>query len=368
MSKGIYKTMQEHVQDWDIVDCSIRSKDCIYIFFQQAPDGYNGEVNYRAGFYYPKTERVWGYNGFGNFYKSKSCVIPNGPVIAVDFKGQVLSQTGEIQPKIKFNGETDIPLIRQVSVMRVREIGGYAYMAGTLRTVFRRENAGEWICLSGNDLAVRDEEDKQGKRFGFNDIDGFSVNEIYACGGGGDLWYYNGKTWEQQTCPTDTSLLSICCAPNGKVYVGGIKGVLLEGKNNEWKVVGKLGKCGNTWIKRMEWFQDKLYLATDQGLYEYANGEINSTPIFSNEKTTDQNSDEKSKERINKLLVAGGADCQAVDLANLPILGAPASLHSISTDGELLVLGGGDKVAVYDGTTWKTLFAPYGFDEGGSIQ
>lgn len=372
MNIGIYDKLREHVKDLFINSCSIRSQNCIYIIFGDGKGYFDeGDKDFFAAVYYPKTERVWRGDSFINIYKGKSCILPNGPVVIVDFDGQVITQTGEFEQKTQFDLEERIPLIEQINVNQVREIAGQAYIAGNLRTVFRREGPNEWTCLSGNDIAVRDESRRQKRRFGFKDIDGFTAEDIYTCGRGGDLFHFNGQDWNEIDCPTNVDLLSICCAGNGKVYVGGMKGMLLEGRDDEWEVIGK---CGSSWIKSMAWYKDKLYLATDTGPYEYHNGKIQRVPGLSGLSfiPDEESPDEQSNKRIKKLLTEAGADEGTAELAinteitNKGIL-APAALHTVCTDGELLVLGGAEKVAVYDGTTWKILYTSYGIDMGGSL-
>lgn len=372
MNKGIYDKLRKAIKSYHVSNCAIRSKDSIYITFEDhQEDDENADILFCAGLFYPKTERVWSGDLFSNVYRVQSCVIPKGPAILVDFKGQVLSQIGETSRETKFKFEKRLPLIRQVCVMQVREIAGKAYMAGSLRTVFRREGPNKWTCLSGNDLSVRDETDRQKRDFGFRDIDGFSADDIYACGGEGDLFHYDGKQWNEIDCPTNVSLLSICCAGNGKVYVGGRKGMLLEGRGDEWEVVDK---CGSSWIRSLAWYKDKLYLAADTGPYEYHNGKLQRVPGLSGLSFVpdEESPDEQSNKRIKKLLTKTGADEGTAELAintattNKGIF-APAALHTVCTDGELLVLGGAEKVAVFDGITWKILYAPYGINMGGSL-
>ncbi|WP_133512392.1 hypothetical protein [Candidatus Thiosymbion oneisti] len=390
MKIGIYEEMRERLRGFSIIDCTIRSRDCIYILFQNHPDedDEDAELIFRAGFYYPKTERVWGYKEYFSFYRAKSCVLPlpNGPVVVVDFKGRVLSQIGDTDRGSGFALEEPIPLIRQVSVLRVREIAGQAYMAGTLRTVFRREGPGNWTCLSGNDLAVRDEEGWLKWDFGFDDIDGFADDDIYACGGEGELYHYDGRRWAVIDCPTNQFLYSLCCAGNGKVYVGGKDGMLIEGRGDLWQVVGEDTE-GFSWdgdpehagmgarIRCMAWYRDRLYMATNQGVYEYYDSQVRRTPGLSGLVPIpgEEGPEPKINERVQELLRAGGAGEEAIGLVSMPVepvgegILAPAALHSLSTDGELLLLGGGDKVAVFDGVKWKILYSPYGIDSGGSL-
>jgi hypothetical protein len=390
MDKGVYKEMQKRLKGFSILHSCIRNQNCIYILFENNYDwdDEDAEVIFRSGFFYPKTERKWGYEGFSDFYSPQACVLPapDNTFVVVDVKGQVITQTG-ITSNTGFSGEERIPLIRQVYVMSVREIGGAAFIAGTLRTVFRREGPNRWTCLSGNDLAVRDEEEKQGRDFGFNDIGGFSLEDIYACGDDGDLCYYNGKQWETLDSPTNEKLTALCCAPNGKVYIGGGDGLLIEGRGDEWQIIGRRDTRGFTTdgsqeqagmgatIKDMAWYKDRLYMATDQGVYEYADGRIQRAPGINGlipHPDEGKTGEPLLNERLQKLLVQAGGDESAVSLVSLPeaqsegILG-PAALRSLSTDGELLVLGGADKVAVYDGNAWCILYAPYGIDAGGAL-
>jgi len=385
MDIGVYKEFQEHLKNFSIVSIVIRSPDCIYILFENNRDldDEDAELIFRAGFYYPKTDRKWGYNGFLDFYKARACVLPppdNGLII-VDFDGEVITQHG-LTHNSDFNIEERINLIPQVSVMRVRAISGKAFIAGTLRTVFCREGPNHWICLSGNDLMLRDEKKRQRRDFGFNDIGGFELNDIYACGNGGDLCHYDGKQWNAIDCPTNKKLISLHCAPNGTVYIGGQDGLLIEGRDDRWQIIGRDTRGFTTdgsreqagmgaTIKDMVWYRDRLYLATDQGVYEYVDGHIQRTPGV-NGLIPHPEAEQTINPRLQQLLLEAGASESAVQLAALPqpssesILG-PAALHSLSTDGELLLVGGADKVAVFDGTCWRILYAPYGIEAGGSL-
>jgi|GEM_PF-2500813 len=383
MNQERYKGMQKRLEDFSIIYSCIRNKNSIYILFENNYewDDEDAEVILRTGFFYPKTEKQWGFEQLENFYSPQACVLP-APAhtfVAVDVKGQVVTQTG-ITTNTGFNIEETIHLIPQIYVMSVREIGGAAFIAGTLRTVFRREGPNHWTCLSGNNLGVREQAAKQKRNFGFNDIGGFGLNDIYACGDDGDLCHYNGKQWKTLNCPTNKKLTALCCASNGKVYIGGNDGLLIEGRGDEWQIIAK-GTQGFTTdgsreqvgmgakIIDMTWYKDRLYIATDQGLYEYAKDRIKRTPGINaliphpdEEKT--KTSEPLLNERIEKLLVQMGADESAVNwfksMHELPegIL-CPAALCSLNTDGELLLLAGGDKVAIYDGETWRILYEPY---------
>jgi len=389
MELGVYNAMRERLKNFNIVHSVIRNRECIYIFFENNRDldDENAKVLFRAAFFYPKTERIWGYSGYGNFYKAKACVLPapDNSLICVDFGGQVITQQGLMHNE-GFEVEKEISFLRQVSTMRVRAIAGTAFVAGTLRTVFRREGKNQWTCLSGNDLAVREEEKKQKRDLGFNDIGGFALDDLYACGGKGDLCHYDGKQWTEIDLPTNQELMTLHCAPNGLVYIGGRDGLLIEGRGDNWQFIGRNTRGFTTdgsretagmgaTIKDMAWYKDRLYLATDQGLYDYTDGRVRRTSGVNSimpHPHEVEHVEPIANERVQELLRLAGAREEDVALTALPtqqnkgIIG-PAALHSLSTDGNLLMLGGADKVVVFDGETWRMLYAPYGIDIGGNL-
>ena len=46
---------------------------------------------------------------------------------------------------------------------------------------------------------------------------------------------------------------------------------------------------------------------------------------------------------------------------------APAYIHSLSTDGDILLVAGTDKVVAHNGSEWKVLYAPPGVNMGGEL-
>lgn len=115
-----------------------------------------------------------------------------------------------------------------------RIIGKNLYVTGMLRQVFTRSiRSGKWsrkdkglLPQSSDDLDV-----------GFEDIDGFSENEIYAVGLKGQIWMFDGNNWIQLSSPTNRNLASLKCAPDGLVYVVGDEGVILRGRKESWELI-----------------------------------------------------------------------------------------------------------------------------------
>ncbi len=192
-------------------------------------------------------------------------------------------------------------------------IGNHFYVVGLNRSVLRREGPNLWTNLS-RDI----QEDST--EIGFEDIDGFDDNDLYAVGFNGDAWHYNGEKWSQLDLPTNISLYSVCCASDGHVYIGGNCHIVIKGRGEKWEVIHK----DDSWrsCKQIVDYQGRLLTVDEWGGQIF---EIKSDSFATME--TD------------------GFDFLAASCLCL------ASGH-----GMLLVAGTGSAV-VYDGQNWHRLFS-----------
>ncbi len=53
---------------------------------------------------------------------------------------------------------------------------------------------------------------------GFEAIDGYSSEALYAVGWAGEVWKFDGAKWSQAPKLTDAVLTAVCCAPDNVVY------------------------------------------------------------------------------------------------------------------------------------------------------
>ncbi len=53
----------------------------------------------------------------------------------------------------------------------------------------------ESILVSGNRYKMVFQRVNSIQIWGFDDLDGFSEQDMYAVGGAGDVWHYNGEIW-----------------------------------------------------------------------------------------------------------------------------------------------------------------------------
>lgn len=138
-------------------------------------------------------------------------------------------------------------------------IDGHVYVCGMLRQVYKRVGEGEWTNISAPGPAARE-------KVGFEAIDGFSGNEIYAVGWSGEIWEYNGKKWMNRTSPTNVILNAVCCTGSETVYVAGQQGVMIKGRHERWEIIEwEEEVTADIWD--LCWFKNNLYVATMTELY-----------------------------------------------------------------------------------------------------
>lgn len=182
------------------------------------------------------------------------CVVrkPAEKLVAVSGDGQVFTYVG---------GQEGSEKIRDAFDLRAcAAIDGYAYACGMNREVFRRAGEGKWTAMHAPAAEGDDEV------AGFEAIDGFGADDIYAVGWEGELWHWQAGSWTQGPSPVNVVLSGVCCAGDGNVYACGQAGTLLRGRGQDWEVLETEGLMDDFWDLR--WFMGRLYVASMSALYE----------------------------------------------------------------------------------------------------
>jgi hypothetical protein len=144
-------------------------------------------------------------------------------------------------------------------IRNARCVEGFVYACGMDRQVFRRAAESTWTDVSP---PAR----KRAARGGFEAIDGYSEDELYAVGWNGEIWHFDGKRWMDRSGPTNVILSAVCCAGDGVVYAAGQQGVMVRGRDAAWEIIPWEGDVSaDLWD--LCWFDEKLYIATMTGLY-----------------------------------------------------------------------------------------------------
>lgn len=181
----------------------------------------------------------------------------NGKIVELTFPGD-----REEDVDTSEDGPSDLVHLRSM-----KQIGKHVYVAGMARRVYRREKPGVWKPVDDGTFVPRD---KRTIPIGFNGIDGFSEQDIYAVGYNGEIWCFDGVTWIQDDSPTNVVLNCVCCTPNSDVYIAGMAGVLLRGKKGQWAVVEQTETEEDFW--GMTTFQERVYLSNYDGVF-YVDGD-----------------------------------------------------------------------------------------------
>lgn len=201
--------------------------------------------------------------------------------------------------------------INNINVFYVNTICGAIYGCGAQGLAFRRIGKNHWEYIgypmdAAEDCLLNNS---------FTGIDGFSHNDIYAVGGHGRVWHYNGTAWALLTFPSNIPLESVCCGQDGNVYISGQAGTVFQGREHTWKML----HSGNSLLPYtdMVWFDDAVWCTHDYGLWTIRDG------IFS------------KADVPNAVLQCSG---------------------NLSSSQDALLVGGMGGAAWYNGTQWNILY------------
>ena len=221
-------------------------------------------------FYYPDEpagER-WAYREIGKARGLRGCgvMVPEERWVFVADDGEVYVVGGGADA-------FEAPIVTKPysffsNVKRIRP--GRAYAVGPRRKVYVRESPDTWRPLAAG--LCPDGEPGKLDAPDFADIDGFGADDLYACGGGGDIWHFDGTIWTPLDVPTNENLIRICCASDGLVYVvtGGRE--LLVGRGQSWTLVGQ--DFTDSRFESIVELGTKVILSTETALFEVVHGAI----------------------------------------------------------------------------------------------
>lgn len=143
----------------------------------------------------------------------------------------------------------------------LRFIGDHIYAAGMGRQIYRRESRNQWIHKDIGILQPISTTDVKG----FNSIDGLNEDDILAVGFGGEIWHLLKGKWHKIESPTNVILNKVRVIRKDTAFACGQKGTLLRGIGGKWGVLDHRSTEDQIWD--MEWFDNTLFLATDESLF-----------------------------------------------------------------------------------------------------
>ena len=316
LSKEIH---DEHLKGYVITGCAVREKTIVYFCLRKVVSDVKASltwdhdietrflvVNLAEG------ATPWGLRYLTGYNKPRIGIalkpIHQGLLVARNLDGQVSVLGGGA----KFPDEFIDPR-KNPSTWKIKTINGYAYSVGGSRNVYKRVDLGIWVKLDQGIPTLDYSSDN-----GFDDLDAFDEANMYAVGGMGDVWHFNGQSWRQMAFPQPIQLTTVTCAGDGWVYITSLGG-LWRGRESTWEEIGS-----GTGAKDACWFNGQLWLASDSSVDIWNGSEL--------VKPTQDGTPDGEPVRL-----WGG--------------------HMDARDG-LLVVAGNEVAMAFDGSHWRTLIEP----------
>jgi hypothetical protein len=172
-------------------------------------------------------------------------------------------------------------------VNRVRAIGDCLYVCGMSRQVYRFTwdgkdlSAGEWINVAGamrqppsseppdDDGAAFDQWLEDNDSIDLVDVAGLSENDIYAMGD--EVWHFDSPAWRQLEMPNQEPLAAIKILDSKRIVLAAHNGSLLIGNARDgFSDLSTIDDNQN--FTAVEWFEDKLFLESNFGLFTHEPG------------------------------------------------------------------------------------------------
>lgn len=310
-----YAEVKEDLDEFGIESCHVRNKDMIAFSTQNWEE--DDALVPRATalfFYYPnrKVADQWAARDWHDVTGIHGCVArkPADRWIFIADPGEVY-----VLGDGDDDDEKSITSKKPAFFTSLRCIaGGHAYAVGVGREVYRRTAPDKWQRLTTEELTKPLKGNFENA--GFDDIDGFAEDDLYACGPQGNLWHFDGKHWTQEEVPTNTAFGKILCAPDGQVYLTTDGHDVWVGRKGRWNPI-RIDLGADEFFQEIVHYQDFVIVSTDEGLYEISTGEPRALPIGQ------------------------------PPMSNFA--------HLDSGDG-ILVVAGVDEAFFYDGFRWKKIF------------
>jgi hypothetical protein len=249
------------IKGWSITDCAVRSRTLLYFCLRkelpeaQASRMFDHDIPTKMlVINLEKPGTSFGARHLIGYNKPRIGValnpLPQGLVVARNDDGQVSVVGGGKDFPDEFIDPGHVPM-----TWKIKTIDGYAYSVGGQRKIYKRTDTGKWQKVADLPRVEHIE------RAGFRDLDAFSASDMYAVGGHGDVWHFDGKAWTQMGFPSNVQLATVTCAGDGNVYISGEGGSLWVGQKSTWKNIYK-GSSSIPW-NDVAWFDERLWLASD---------------------------------------------------------------------------------------------------------
>lgn len=268
-SRQSVEHLSDYLEGWLIVDIAcVSSELCILVARKNTPHeiasrGWEHDIPTRMiRLYFDGRCGDTEFEGFA-FPKAGACEYPLRQALMSNdnSRGQIYGAGSGKEGSEQLHYPTETR--DQVSIRRIKRIQGWAYAVSLFRRVFKRVEIGRWLELSTG--LERLPHETRGIDLGFEDIDGLSHDNLYAVGGRGEVFHFDGSRWTRCDFPSNTPLHTVTVAPDGTAYITSLDGSIWAGTHDTWELVDKAehGIAYND----STWFKGRLWLCSDYQLH-----------------------------------------------------------------------------------------------------
>jgi hypothetical protein len=177
----------------------------------------------------------------------------------------------EVEPKSQQEVHGEIRKVKY-AVRGSAVVDNVIYACGMGRHVLRRNGPGDW-----DEIGPSTSQDDDGLIVGFEGLAGFSADEMYAVGWGGEIWQLAHGSWQRLDSPVSTKLNAVCCAADSDVYIVGDDGVMLRGRNEMWAT---LETERNDNLMDVAIYDSTVYVSTDFEILKLHDGVLVADDAF----------------------------------------------------------------------------------------
>jgi hypothetical protein len=310
--KNSIEFAKRHLLGFNVIDCDIRDDSFIYLL---AREDYTQHPTWRDTKDPPSEGRLskraisinlsnevdhkWGSMNLKGLQRAMCAMAfaPDRKLLVIDTASTAWAHhhaTDGFESPIKSKSDGGI---RAGGIRRAKGFGAEVLCSSGGRGLYLREGIGSWRRV-GNELPYTYVAGTS-VDFGFEDFDAFSPSNLYAVGGAGDIWHFDGSTWRQCAFPTNWGLSAVCCGGDGQVYVCAGAGSVYRGSGDRWKLIHQ----GDYTLpfKDMVWYEGKVWCTSDYGLWTIEGDTLTEADVPSDVKICSGN----LATRDGVLLVAG---------------------------------------------------------------
>ncbi|MBS9782948.1 MAG: hypothetical protein KGV46_00130 [Pasteurella sp.] len=354
-----YEKVLENIRGLNIVSGALH-KDCIYFVAENyydkkihgdKYDEWDYPIEIRIYMYVPKLKKVkdeWFAKAYNEVGFLKHVTDISNDIIA--FLGVFPEGSLAIQNNVEETSSGFQTLLKiipvQGAITDVSVIDDAVYATASGGEVYKRISNKEWKEIAK--LSTKNFFSNKRSADGFDCIDGFSADEIYAGGEKGTLWLFNKDTWRPIELPSNSDVQQIICAPDGYVYLN-MGWLLLKGREDNWEKIKipKEFKWIDSQIRKITWFKDKLYVlpytASVYGMAVYQDNDLKAVKVGSF--------------TINPEKIINDNPLWGIETKNMDTnVFIPSGINDMVANDELLMITGNDEVILFNGERWFNLF------------